>query len=99
MASRCYLTDAIFPFYIIHQTTIEVAGHYLAKERLPLGFEAAMVVGATLASCFVTYEVARRIGPLRSLFGLKPGPRSQSRALEVRWQSSGRNATSADDTA
>lgn len=52
---RRYLTDAIFPFYIIHQTTIEVVGHYLAKERLSLGLEATLLVTATMASCIVTY--------------------------------------------
>ncbi|HEY6620202.1 MAG TPA: hypothetical protein VIY68_11685 [Steroidobacteraceae bacterium] len=68
---RRYLTEAIFPFYIIHQTTIEVLGHYLAKERLPLGIEATLLVAATIASCFAVYEVVRRIGVLRPLFGLK----------------------------
>jgi glucans biosynthesis protein C len=68
---RRYLTDAIFPFYIIHQTTIEVVGHYLAKERQPLGMEATLLIGATIASCFVTYEVARRSRSLRPFFGLK----------------------------
>jgi glucan biosynthesis protein C len=69
---RRYLTEAIFPFYIIHQTTIEVVGHYLAKERLPLGWEATFLIMATIASCFATYEIVRRIWPLRPLFGLKP---------------------------
>ena len=69
---RRYLTEAIFPFYIIHQTTIEIVGHYLAKERLPLSLEATLLIAATIAGCFVTHEVARRIGPLRPLFGLKP---------------------------
>jgi glucan biosynthesis protein C len=68
---RRYLTDAIFPFYIIHQTTIEVVAHCLAKERLPLGLEATLLVSATMASCIATYEIARRIGVLRPLFGLK----------------------------
>jgi glucans biosynthesis protein C len=68
---RRYLTDAIFPFYIIHQTTIEVVGHYLAKERLPLDLEATLLVSATMASCIATYEIARRIEVLRPLFGLK----------------------------
>jgi hypothetical protein len=67
-----YLTDAIFPFYIIHQTTIEVVGHYLAKERQPVGMEATLLIGGTIASCFATYEIARRIRVLRPLLGLKP---------------------------
>jgi hypothetical protein len=68
---RRYLTDAIFPFYIIHQTTIEVVAHHLAKERLALGLEATLLIGATVASCFATYEIARRSRLLRPLFGLK----------------------------
>ena len=68
---RRYLTEAIFPFYIIHQTTIALVGHYLAKARLPLGLEAALLIGATIASCFATYELVRRIPWLRPSFGLK----------------------------
>jgi hypothetical protein len=96
---RRYLTDAIFPFYIIHQTTIEVVGHYLAKERLPLGIEATLLIGATIASCFVTYEVARRIRPLRPLFGLKLDAEAQSRAWKTRRQLSRQIAMRSDDTA
>lgn len=68
---RRYLTDAIFPFYIVHQTTIVVAGHYLARRNLPLGLEAGLLIALTAASCFLTYEVVRRVGWLRPLFGLK----------------------------
>jgi glucans biosynthesis protein C len=82
---RRYLTDAIFPFYIIHQTTIEVVGHYLAKERLPLGMEATLLIGATIASCFATYEVARRIRTLRPLFGLKPATASRPPSPAKDW--------------
>jgi hypothetical protein len=94
---RRYLTDAIFPFYIIHQTTIEVVGHYLAKERLPLGIEAILLIGATIASCFVTYEVARRIRPLRPLFGLKPATVSRSHSPAKDWPIA--RGLSSDDTA
>jgi glucans biosynthesis protein C len=82
---RRYLTEAIFPFYIIHQTTIEVVGHYLAKERLPLGIEATLLIGTTIASCFATYEVARRIRPMRPLFGLKPATASRSHSQAKDW--------------
>jgi glucans biosynthesis protein C len=82
---RRYLTEAIFPFYIIHQTTIEVVGHYLAKERLPLGIEATLLIGTTIASCFATYEVARRIRPMRPLFGLKSATASRSHSPAKDW--------------
>jgi glucans biosynthesis protein C len=94
---RRYLTDAIFPFYIIHQTTIEAVGHYLAKERLPLGTEATLLIGATIASCFVTYEVARRIRVLRPLFGLWRANASRSHSPAKNWPLA--RGLNSDDTA
>jgi glucans biosynthesis protein C len=94
---RRYLTEAIFPFYIIHQTTIEVVGHYLAKERLPLGIEATLLIGTTIASCFATYEVARRIRPLRPLFGLKSATASRSHSPAKDWPIA--RCLNSDDTA
>ena len=94
---RRYLTDAIFPFYIIHQTTIEVVGHYLAKERLPLGMEATLLIAATTASCFMAYEVARRIRPLRPLFGLRPETASRPHSPAKDWRIS--RGLNSDDTA
>ena len=71
-AARRYLTDAIFPFYIIHQTTIVVAGHYLNQAGLPVSVEAPLLIAITAGSCWIGYEIVRRIGILRPLFGLKP---------------------------
>jgi glucan biosynthesis protein C len=71
---RRYLTDAIFPFYIVHEATIQVGGYSLTKLRLPLGLEAATLIAATIASCLATYEIVRRAPLLRPLFGLKPAP-------------------------
>ena len=70
-AARRYLTDAIFPFYIIHQTTIVVAGHFLNPLGLPIWLEAATLLAVTAASCWIGYEIVRRIPLLRPLFGLK----------------------------
>jgi glucan biosynthesis protein C len=68
---RRYLTDAIFPFYIIHQTAIVIAGFYLDRIGLPLWFEASLLISITFASCWLGFEIARRIAFLRPLFGLK----------------------------
>jgi glucan biosynthesis protein C len=94
---RRYLTEAIFPFYIIHQTTIEVVGHYLAKERLALGIEATLLIGATIASCFATYEIVRRIRLLRPLFGLKRLAPRRSISSPHNWLAA--RAAARDDTA
>lgn len=66
-----YLTLGVFPFYIVHQTVIVVAGHHLARLGLNQALEAAILIGVTFAACFATYEIVRRVNWLRPLFGLK----------------------------
>ncbi|WP_249148497.1 acyltransferase family protein [Bradyrhizobium jicamae] len=70
-AARRYLTDAIFPYYIVHQTAIIMIAHALHGYDLPAWLEASVVIAGTAASCAVTYEVVRRVNILRPLFGLK----------------------------
>jgi len=69
-----YLTLGVFPFYLVHQTLIVVMAHHLAKLGLPQGLEGAILVAATFAGCFTTYEIVRRIPGVRILFGLKGQP-------------------------
>jgi len=83
-ATRRYLTDAIFPFYIIHQTTIVVAGHYLNQLGWPVWIEAPVLITLTVASCWLGYEIVRRVGFLRPLFGLKLEARSSPAAQQAR---------------
>jgi surface polysaccharide O-acyltransferase-like enzyme len=70
-AVRRYLTDAIFPFYIVHQTAIIMIAHELHGRDLPAWLEAGIVISGTLAACALTYEMVRRIAFLRPLFGLR----------------------------
>lgn len=72
-----YLTLGVFPFYIVHQTFIVVAGHHLAKQGLPQGLEAVLLIAGTFATCFATYEIVRRVAVLRPWFGLKPLGRAE----------------------
>jgi hypothetical protein len=76
---RRYLTDAVFPYFIIHQTAIVATAFALRDARLPAPVEAAVIVLATAASCALGYEVVRRIGWLRPLFGLKLRPAADAR--------------------
>ena len=80
--ARRYLTDAIFPFYIAHQTIIVLAGHALRPLGLGAATEFALIAAATVAGCFATYEVGKRIGWLRPLLGLKPLARRRTDAPE-----------------
>ncbi len=75
---RRTLSEAVFPFYIIHQTIIVVAGHHLDKLGLPLWVEAPVLISMTALGCWLFYELGRRSGPLRVWFGLSgPQPRQQ----------------------
>lgn len=67
-----YLTVCVFPFYIVHQTVIVVAGHHLATLRLAGGVEASLLIGITAAACWIAYEIARRIGWLGLFLGVRP---------------------------
>jgi hypothetical protein len=71
---RRYLTDAIFPFYIIHMLTVVVGGYYLTRLALDAGPEYLLLIAATTLSCFATYEIVRRVAWLRPRFGLKRFP-------------------------
>jgi hypothetical protein len=68
---RRYLTEAVFPYYIAHQTIIVLVGHALSPYRLHPGIEFAIILPATVAGCFLTYELARRVPGLGPLLGLK----------------------------
>jgi hypothetical protein len=69
--ARRYLTDAVFPYYIVHQTAIIMIAHALHGRDLPAWQEAAVVIAGTFATCALTYEVVRRVVLLRPLFGLR----------------------------
>jgi peptidoglycan/LPS O-acetylase OafA/YrhL len=70
--ARRWLTDAVFPFYIVHQTVIVIAAHLLAQRLWPQPLEAATLVVITAAACVLSYLLVRRVGWLRPGFGLPP---------------------------
>jgi glucans biosynthesis protein C len=72
-AARRYLTSAIFPVYILHQTVIVVVAHALKPSHLYPPVEGVLLVLVTAATCFLSYEAIRRVRLLRPLFGLEAG--------------------------
>jgi len=68
---RRMLTEAVFPFYIVHQSIIVLVAFWLAPLALPGGVAFAVLVAATLAGCWSFYLGGRAIGPLRPLIGLR----------------------------
>jgi hypothetical protein len=78
-----YAAGAVFCWYIVHQTVIVVAAHWLKALALPAGIEASLVIGATVAGCYLAYEIARRVPQLRPLFGIAP-PKPEPAELTLR---------------
>lgn len=76
---RRLLTKAIFPFYLIHQTIIVVAGHALDEIHLPLAIEAPLLIGITMLGCWLFFDLGCRLPFLRIWIGL-PSSRKPSQA-------------------
>ena len=46
-----YLSEGVFPYYILHQTIIVAAGYGLTRQGLSAPLEFALVTLATIAGC------------------------------------------------
>lgn len=68
---RWVLTEAVFPFYMIHQTIIVTVEWALLPYGLPPAAEFAILVASTIAGCWAFYLVGREVGWLRPLIGLR----------------------------
>jgi len=66
-----YFNDAVYPFYILHQTLILVIGYNLSKLQLGPIAEPLLLIIFTIIACFMGYELIRRTELLRPFFGLK----------------------------
>ena len=66
-----YANHAVLPWYMLHQTLIIVFAMMLKNVTIPAGLEAAVILGLTLATCFVAYEGIHRIYMFKLLFGIK----------------------------
>jgi hypothetical protein len=70
-----YATEAVYPWYILHQTITVVAGVYLSRLALGPIVEPLLLLVVTLGGCFAIHEfVIRRTPLLRPLFGLSYRP-------------------------
>ncbi|KFN48052.1 acyltransferase family protein [Arenimonas metalli] len=71
-----YASEAVFPWYVIHQSATVLLAYWLVPLRLGGALEAFLVVLGTLATCGLGHEMVKRVAVLRPLFGLKPRPAS-----------------------
>lgn len=67
-----YVSDAILPVYLMHQTALVLAGDFIISQRIGLIPEAAFLFAAAILLPLVLYHVLVRHTPLlRVLFGLR----------------------------
>ncbi len=72
--ARRYLTEAIFPLYILHQTVIILLARALRDYDLTPATEGPVLVLLTAIFCFAGFGIIRRVSSLRPLFGLRTTP-------------------------
>lgn len=74
-----YMTEAIFPWYILHQTLTVMAGYWLTRQGLTVGVEFLLVTSATFGGCLVIHEIfVRRYAFIRPFFGLSMNRKAQN---------------------
>jgi surface polysaccharide O-acyltransferase-like enzyme len=67
-----YANEAVYPWYVLHQTITVIAGYWLSTLALGPVTEPVLVVVFTLGGCALLHEfVIRRSRLLRPLFGMK----------------------------
>ena len=68
--ARRYLTQAVFPLYILHQTLIVVVAHVLKPALIWAPLEAVVIIVITFTFSLGIFEIVRRIPFLHPLFGV-----------------------------
>ena len=69
-----YANEAVYPFYILHQTITIAIGFYLMHADLGFFVKFILMTVGTFGGSWIIYELAiRRWKWIRPLFGLKPG--------------------------
>ncbi|KAB2877916.1 acyltransferase [bacterium] len=66
-----YANEAVYPFYIVHQTVTVVAGFYLIAWDIPIFWKFLVVTGLTFGISWIFFEIIRRNNITRMLFGLR----------------------------
>jgi len=75
-AALKYATEAVMPFYILHQTVIVVLGYFLIGWAAGVAVKYVVLLFAAFVVIAAVYELAvRRLPALRFLFGMKRATR------------------------
>jgi glucans biosynthesis protein C len=68
-----YSTQAVYPFYILHQTLIVIFGYYIVQWTMPIFAKLLILIVLCFVSLFLLYHfLIKRTVLTRILYGLKP---------------------------
>lgn len=68
-----YANEAVYPFYILHQTITVAAGYYLAPLFIEWPVKFILLVAITFLGCWILYHfIIRHFAFTRLVFGMKP---------------------------
>ncbi len=81
--ARAWLTEAVFPVYIVHQSLIVAMAHLMKPAQLQPAVEALMLALLTVTISYGVFAVVRRVALLRPLFGLATMPHAKSPPRQV----------------
>ncbi|HOX36792.1 MAG TPA: acyltransferase family protein [Candidatus Brocadiia bacterium] len=74
-----YVSEATYPFYILHQTVICLIGFKVMRWNMSAGLRFLIICALTFAATIIIYDLfARRTNGARYLFGMKPMKRGES---------------------
>ena len=68
--------DASYPVYILHQTVMICIAYFVIRQPWSPWTKYGVVLASTLIACVLMYEVIRRVGVLRFLFGMRRAERA-----------------------
>jgi glucan biosynthesis protein C len=78
-----YASEAVYPWYILHQSATVLLAYWLVPMELGPATEALLVIAGTIAICAIVHELlVRRINWLRPLFGLKSRPKQRVNSID-----------------
>lgn len=65
-----YLSGAAYPVYIVHMIWLTFGSLLISPLEIPVEAKFALLLVATLAGCFLSYELIRRLPLVKGLFGI-----------------------------
>ncbi len=82
-----YASEAVLPFYVLHQTVLLTIGYFVVTWPIPDLLKWVVIAAASFVAIVLTYELlVRRFNLMRILFGMKPLPKAGTQPAAAQMQ-------------